>query len=258
MDEDHRPQLLGLGPERPQPLVAQLDAVNVRGDDDAAQIEVANTALELGGRERHVVQRQRAEPDQPVGVARDGLGHAIVAEPLHFERLLGLHPVAALLHDAGADHLDVDAGRIHLREPQRRLGHALEQRLRDTVGPSHRARVLRLLVGRLHHFRHEDVGMHVNDGRLRGRRAGAARCLGRLALGLLPGAARGSRCFWTARSARPMRLASLDFLPGGLGHGEVPGREGTGCGRKIRAGRRYVRRRDRTGMRPIARYDPLR
>ena len=36
MNEDHRAQLCRLGPERPQPGIAELDPVHLRGDDDAA------------------------------------------------------------------------------------------------------------------------------------------------------------------------------------------------------------------------------
>ena len=101
--------------------VAELDAVHVRRDDDAAQIEIAHAALELRRRQRDVVQRQRAEPDQPVRMLRHRFGDPIIAETIHVEGVVRLHPVGALLHDAGADHLDVDAGRVHLLEPQRQL-----------------------------------------------------------------------------------------------------------------------------------------
>src|SRR5215475_11275532 len=41
------------------------------------------------------------------------------------------------------------------------------------------ARVLRMLIGPFHHFRHEDVGMHVDDRRL-GSGAARSRRLARL------------------------------------------------------------------------------
>src|SRR5262252_85026 len=45
------------------------------------------------------------------------------------------------------------------------------------------ARVLRILIGPFHHFRHEDVGVHGDDGRP-GSRALRSRRFGRCAYGL--------------------------------------------------------------------------
>ena len=196
MNEDHGADLFGLGPERPQPLVAELDAVHVRRNDDAAQAEVAHAAFELRRRQRDLVERQRAEPDQPVRMLRHRFGDAIIAETIHGEGVVRLHPIGALLHDAGADHLDVDAGRVHLLEPQRHFGHALVQRLGDAARARDRARILRLIVGALHHVGHEDMGVHVDDGRLGSRALDrAALACGRAGLLALAGAGRlAARC----------------------------------------------------------------
>src|SRR5262249_1864960 len=90
----------------------------------------------------------------------------IVAAAIQFERLLRLESVGALLHDAGADDLHVDAGCIHLVDPQRQFGHPLEQRLGHAAIYRHPSRVLRALEGPFHHLRHEEMGMHVDDDRL--------------------------------------------------------------------------------------------
>src|SRR5215813_12238625 len=80
-------------------------------------------------------------------------------------------------------------GCIHLLEPQRHVGHALEQRLGHAARSRQGARVLRMFVGQLHHFRYEDVGVYIDDGgpwswTPRSRRFGRCACeLGRFGTG---------------------------------------------------------------------------
>jgi hypothetical protein len=150
-------------------------ALAQNGRSCSLELEIAHAALELGGRERGVVQRQRGEADQPVGVPRHVLGDPVVAQPIHLDRLFRFDPVGALLHDARADDLDVDAGRIHLGKPRLHFGHPLEQRLRHALRSGHRLRVLRMRIGELHHLGHQHVRMYVDHDRLRGRALGPHR-----------------------------------------------------------------------------------
>ena len=65
MDEDERAKLLGGRPERLEPLVAEIGAVNARGNLDPREPRIEHRAQLVRLVERHGPERAHALPDQP-------------------------------------------------------------------------------------------------------------------------------------------------------------------------------------------------
>jgi hypothetical protein len=87
----------------------------VRVDDDADQAEFARAPLDLDGRVRGVLRRDRGQPAEPVRVPPARLGQLIVGQSGHGDRPV---PVQDLGAGAGQrDDLPVDARGVHVRDP---------------------------------------------------------------------------------------------------------------------------------------------
>jgi hypothetical protein len=180
MHEDRDLQRLGALPERAQGGIAKLHLVDARGDDDALELELGDRAFQLADRKARVLQRHRADADEPIRVLRHQLGGVLVVEPLEPQTLLRVERVAALVQDIGADDLDVDAHLVHGGKAQVGLGHAAHLRLRERP---HRLAVLlgaqptdhRQRVGRLEHFRRHEMRVEVDHHRLPARGSAVAR-----------------------------------------------------------------------------------
>ena len=80
MDEDQHAELLGLGPERVKLRVGQLLAVDAAADAGAAQPELLDAVLELLGGEVGILQRDRRERDEAVGLRRAHLRELLVLD----------------------------------------------------------------------------------------------------------------------------------------------------------------------------------
>jgi hypothetical protein len=85
-------------------------------DQRAAEAELADGAAEFLGRCNRVLHRQRGEPAEPVRMLGHDPRQVVVGEP-------GLVPggrrvdVGLQPGDGQRQHLDVDARRVHLRQP---------------------------------------------------------------------------------------------------------------------------------------------
>ena len=122
-------QALGHRPDLPQRLVVQVRALRVRVDERAAQAQLRDRALELAGGGGRILQGERGESAEARRVARDDLGQEVVDRG----RLPGGHRGVGFGLDTRRvqrQHGDVDAARVHRREPL--LGQILQppQRLR--------------------------------------------------------------------------------------------------------------------------------
>ena len=88
--------------------------------------KLAQAALELGDRERRHVQRQGAEPDEARGMRGDRLGDPVVGGAREPQARLRVGPFEALMHEARAQHLHVDAHGVHLGDAVVEVAHAAE------------------------------------------------------------------------------------------------------------------------------------
>ncbi len=187
MDVDHGAQLLGLGPERRQLRIAEFQSAGGRRNADPAQSEFAHAALEFDDRERRHMQRQGAEPDQPVRPRRHRPADPVVGGAGEPQAGLRIGPFQALVDQARGQHLDVDTHRVHLGEAVRQIAHAgkhqpgaLPDLVAHVFGDARIGRKLgKDVVLRRHpvDFRHQDVRMKVDHGAARTGRS-ARRCLG--------------------------------------------------------------------------------
>ena len=175
MDVDQRVELLRLGPERLQRAIAQLHRSR-RSRARRPEPQLAPAALELGDRERRHVQRQRAEPDEARRISGDGLGDPVACGAREPQARLRVGPFEALMHQACAQHLDVDPHRIHLGDALAEVAHPAKHGLRPVldltahlVGDAGIGRKLGedVVLGRLRvDFGHDDVGVDI-DARVR-------------------------------------------------------------------------------------------
>ncbi len=103
-----------------------------------------------------------------------GLGDTLVRQPLHFECGFRLGEVGALLQNAWADELDVDAHFVHVAQAYGIVGHATHELVGQSLWSatcsffSHGLRKLGFGIGEIEHFRHDDVGVCVDDDGLAG------------------------------------------------------------------------------------------
>src|SRR5262249_33373218 len=80
MDEHKDAELFGLGPERMEPGVAELEAVHAAARSRAAEAVALDTVLKLLGRQVGMLQRDGGERDEPVGLGRADLGERLVLD----------------------------------------------------------------------------------------------------------------------------------------------------------------------------------
>jgi len=115
MQVDGRIQGLGRLENGPECRVVQVLALGVRVDDDALEAEFARPALDLLGRARGILRRDRGQAAEPVRVPSAGLRQLVVGQRGHGD---GPVPVQDLGTRAGQrDDLPVDARRVHVRDP---------------------------------------------------------------------------------------------------------------------------------------------
>ncbi len=88
--EDHRPGLLGRGPERLEGLVAEVAPARVRRDLRAAHPWQCHRLAQAAGRGPRVVQRNRAEHADLGGTRGSQRGQRRVLHGAHLERLAGV------------------------------------------------------------------------------------------------------------------------------------------------------------------------
>jgi hypothetical protein len=113
VDHDHQAEPLDLRPERRKPRAGDLLALDVRADLDAAHAQRPGEVAQLLHRGGAVLQRHRAQRDEPPVVAGRGLRELLVDHPSGLGAQLGVGPVV-VLEDGDGDGLDVHAHPIHV------------------------------------------------------------------------------------------------------------------------------------------------
>ena len=144
VDEDQAAEFLRLGPDRMKCRIGELAALDVAADGDPAQSERLDALFELPDGEIRVLQRDRREGDETIGLGGAQLRELFV---LHLDD--GLCDVALRLVPVGidAERLDVDALLVHGADA---IG-AHDQIVRIDLHPHQR-----------HGLRKRAVGMHVD------------------------------------------------------------------------------------------------
>ncbi len=170
--EDEDAQLFGRREEWAVLRIGQLAAVDVGRDLDAPEAELAGQATQLPDRQFRRLQRYRPHADQPLGMAGDRLGHAVVDHARGLETQLGLGPIVVLA-GGGGDRLDVDASGVHvgdmLVDRRQLLAHLGELLPVHLIGGGRREAVdrdrRRILVGTHHRVGRRDgqVAVDVYD-----------------------------------------------------------------------------------------------
>jgi len=119
VEEDRSVELLGPLVERPERLVVERRAVNVRADGDAGEAQIAHGAVELDQRGVHVLERQRCQTDEAVRMRAHDLGDLVVPDPCQPHAQRRWRPVEHRRPER--EHLAVHAEAIHLVEARRRV-----------------------------------------------------------------------------------------------------------------------------------------
>ena len=116
MEIDRHVELLGALVDRPEFLEVEKFAVRHAVQHGALEAELGHRALELVGGGLRVDGGKRGEGGEALGVGRADLGEAVVDLP----RQVGGDVGTKLLRRRRAmrEHLDVDAGLVHLLEAQ--------------------------------------------------------------------------------------------------------------------------------------------
>ena len=120
VDEDHRAEVGGGRPNRVELRVGELAAVDVGGDADALEAELADGALEFADGDGRVLERKGAETVQPAPALRAVRGDGLVDHGREFDRQLRLGPVP--VHRHRAHELDVHADRVQVGQPPVHVG----------------------------------------------------------------------------------------------------------------------------------------
>ena len=115
--EHRHAELRGLGPERVVLRQRQIFAVDVSADRGAAQAEPLDAVLELLGGEIGILQRDRRERDEAIGMRRDPLREPLVLRPDDPPRQIAIGGVPPEAVDG--QRLHVDALLIHDLQPLR-------------------------------------------------------------------------------------------------------------------------------------------
>src|SRR5439155_24918454 len=93
LDDDEDAELPGLGPERLKLRVAQLLLVDAPADGRPAQPVLLDSFLQLLGREVRVLESDRGEGHEALGVRRARLGELLVLGPDELAREIAVRPV---------------------------------------------------------------------------------------------------------------------------------------------------------------------
>ena len=173
MHHDECPELLGASEEGTEFRIGQFLAVDIGQDLDALQFQVLHDIVEFTDRELRLLQRDDAEPDKPVRLARAIFRHAIIGETMGRFRDFGIDRIVTLGRRRRHD-LDIDAHLVEIEQAAIDRGHDLadvlfllrvdfpgggigKMRQRD---PAEIDMGLRELGG----LRHDDVGVNVDRG----------------------------------------------------------------------------------------------
>src|SRR6185503_17622615 len=124
-------------------LVVEEAALLVAVDHRALEAELADAALELGGGRLRIRGRQGGEAGEAFRVRFHGVGEPVVRIARHGDRDVGAERLRA--GRAEREHLHVDAGRVHVREPAL----AEVEVLRDDVVAHHLAAGLQVELAEL-------------------------------------------------------------------------------------------------------------
>ncbi len=102
---------------RPEPLVVEKEPVGQPVDERPLEAEPGDGALELVGRGLRVGGRDRGKGGKPVGMGAHRLGQSVIGAARKADRHLGVHLLQAGI--GVRQHLKIDAGLVHLLQPQR-------------------------------------------------------------------------------------------------------------------------------------------
>src|SRR3981081_4832556 len=83
MHHGERPELLGLGKERPESRIRQFLAIDVGQDLDALQFQLGHDVVEFANRNFRLLQCNDTEPDKTVGLA-PAILHPRITEELRW------------------------------------------------------------------------------------------------------------------------------------------------------------------------------
>ena len=131
MDEQHRAELFGLGPDRMKFWVGKILAQHAAADRRASQALLLDRGLKLLHREVGILQRQRREGARTGRAWRTELRQLLV---LHLDDLRRRIAVLAIPERVDRQHFHVDRHRVHflqaLLDGDKVLGDALDRRQR--------------------------------------------------------------------------------------------------------------------------------
>ena len=117
VDENEGAQLVRRRPHRLECGIVEVLAVDVRADLGAAQTEHPHGAGELVRRSLRILQRQRGEPHEAIGIAVDHGGNLVVLQGRAGGAERRLLVVEEGVH-GGADRLHRDAVVVHVGQAQ--------------------------------------------------------------------------------------------------------------------------------------------
>ena len=121
---DECAELFGPYKERPEFRVGQFLAVDIGQDLDAFQLQFAHDVFELAHRELRFLQRDHAEADEPVRLARAVLDNALIGDLVGRFGYFWINRVVTLARRRGHD-LDIDAHPVEVGQPAIDRGHDL-------------------------------------------------------------------------------------------------------------------------------------
>ena len=110
---DECAELFGPYKERPEFRVGQFLAVDIGQDLDAFQLQFAHDVFELAHREFRFLQRDHAEADEPIRLARAVLDDAFIGDPVGRFGYFRINRVVTLF---GVGH-DLDAHPVEVGQP---------------------------------------------------------------------------------------------------------------------------------------------
>ena len=114
--EQHDTQLFGFRPERIEPAIGELLALDAAADRGAPQSELSDGLIELVGGHVGVLQRQRGHSHESIGI----LGHRRCdAFVLHGDEIAGELALGRIAPGVDIDRLDIDPLLVHVLQALR-------------------------------------------------------------------------------------------------------------------------------------------
>ena len=117
MDEDRRIELDRRMPELVQRKLAEIDPLDVGGDDEAGGAQLLHRELGLARRRRGIRQRHRSKQREPLGMSRQRSAERFVEQPMPARRNGARQPIGENV-GPHREHLAGDALRRHPVEPR--------------------------------------------------------------------------------------------------------------------------------------------